>query len=746
VFIQERALGNGHVKLWSIPFHAQVQDPKTTSAEIGLVTVSDPSKWTTSDELPFSELAELLSTSDGHMLAGRLLGAATDIAYTLDSGQTARADFSLFYAYAQDACNVAEWTARDGGTFTSLRPIPAAPYDRRIHGTYGIAARPLRDSFGHVFAETDVLPGSYPWFDREGNNLIFSTINPEPLSRDATMARYPIARENGALQFVGSSPRGFAVVGAWTQGKTIMLDGMINNEDLGFTPADTHRLGLYRASSGPMMLRVNGGSKFDTGMLDLPFAHANNHHIESLENRNAVHLNSLAVTPRDVVWNVTRGLASDEIAFDDYIDPNVILLAEMNGAWSNDSNPRNGSYLDGFGRDAVGGAFTFDPTRIRVQNAAASQIYPIAEPGYVDGDARVEPVALGGIRGRGLWLDGAARLRFPLPEPLGAATAGLAFYTGLFVDARDDLSGTRHLLSFVDAASAARATVSLEDGSQLAVTSGGQTVRIDLSCAVTTWDHAWHHLGFLFDPGGAVTVFVDGNALATEQLTTPVTLAGGALIVGAGPSQEAGVRGWYDEVRLVVDGAGQLTHGASVELACNYARGTSAAVAPTSPFRDAAVAVPYARTRAAALGVAMPAAPKLLACATNYHRERGVGRGVLPDQTVAWRDQVLLEGAPPLAYDRPRPDSRGRSFCGSCHPAVASDPGRPEALTRSALTPGTMTLENDPRMQPLQPPARLAAPTSHGWVPAGWLLGNDGQRYPANGTSDPTPLVRWMFR
>ncbi|MBX7098140.1 MAG: hypothetical protein K1X89_10535 [Myxococcaceae bacterium] len=749
VLIHERERSDTSLQLFSIPIFVRVQNPKTVKAEIAEVRV-DLDRIEASDPLPFGLMAELVSTADGRMIAGRILAGPGDgfgatLTYRLAGGREATNQFSLFYAYSDTPCDVRTWFGREAGVFTSLRPIPAAAFDPRLTPRYGLAARPLRDTLGRELGETDVLAGSYPWLDREGNNLFFSSTNPMPFSQDATQGRWPAKREGKPLQFVGTAPRGFSVVGSWTQGKVVLLDGLINNDDSGFGPEDTHQLGLYRSTTERLAVRVNGGGKDGTSELQLPDAKGNNHHIESLENRLGMHTGSLPVTPRDVVWQVTRGLMTDEIAFDDYMDPHVVLFAEMNAAVRvQPDDARNGSYLDGFGKRD--GAFVHDPQDIVLQNAATSRVYAALGNGRLDGPGRIEPVALGGVRGRGLFLDAQTQLRFDVPAALEPQVAGKAYLVSAFVDARDALAGARHVLTLDDAV--APLVVTLRDGQVLSLTQGAEApVRVDLGCAVGSWVGRWHHLGLLVEPSGAVTVLVDGNPVERRRLATPHPLRAGTLRFGRGSDGTAGVRGWYDEARVVVDGKAQLTASGSIELLCNYARGLSLGVHADSTLRARAERVPFARTRAAELGYR--ASQGLLWCATDFDRPFGVGRQAVPDaaHVTVLRDEILLEGTQPLRFDRARPDSRGRSFCASCHLTRAEDPGRTDGLAVQALTPGMVNVADDPRTQPMQPPSPgNDGAQALGVIPAQWVLGSDGARYPEQPQRGPVQVLRFLFR
>ena len=749
--------GKNGVVLESIPVSVRVASPKTVNAAVVAVNVAPTSEWKVTPRLPVTLIAEMVPSADGHVLVGRVLSVQDEgveepgiqATYRLDGGGTNTAAFSLFYAYAEDPCDVTQWMKRnDADVFQSLRPLPAAPYDRRMKDRgYGLAAQPLRSLGNEVLGERDILAGSYPWVDREVNNVFFSHINPMPIDPTVKYARYPIAREGGAVKQVGSPPRGFSVIGSWTQGKHVLLDGIINNEDYGFQSNETHQLSLYSSPDGPLAVRVNAGGKNGTSELGLKNNRPNNHHLESLENVLGMHLRSLPVTARDVVWNVNRGLASDEIAFDDFLDPHVVLFAEMNAsAVKVEGSARHGRYQDGFSQQD--GKYVHNPASIRLQNAAASLVYPIASHGKVEGDARVEPVALGGVRGRGLWLGPDASARFTFPKATNNV-APMSFYTSVFVDARDELTGEKHLMRFES--DAGTVAVTLEDGALLRVRRAtGETATFDLSCAAVTWKRRFHHVGVLFGDDGVVTAFLDGNPVGEQVLDAPVRLAQGDLVIGGAYDGLDGVRGWYDEARVVLQGnAGQLDGMGSVEMLCNYARGTTVAVPAGAPLRERADRFPFAVERAQRLGVVPTAKQGIVTCAVDYTSDIAVGRNRVPEQTTSLRDPILHEGTPLLVHNQPRVDTREVSFCRSCHVDAAEKGQRPPTMTLDALVAAmdSVNTADDPRTQPMQPPSLGNGPAmARGVIPPDWILGSNGESYPANATKGPIPILRWILR
>jgi hypothetical protein len=83
---------------------------------------------------------------------------------------------------------------------------------------------------------------TYPWIDRKGNNLFFLTGGSRLYSHNTKGSeRYP-SRCIKEAQNCWESPfkpehpdavRGVSFLGSWSHGKTIVLDGLINNSDYG---------------------------------------------------------------------------------------------------------------------------------------------------------------------------------------------------------------------------------------------------------------------------------------------------------------------------------------------------------------------------------------------------------------------------------------------------------------------------------------------------------------------------------
>jgi hypothetical protein len=747
-------------RLAALPIHVRVRDPK--SADALVVEARATGDWTASPAYP-ANTAEPIPTADGRLLVFRLLGGhplpagiGMDYAFVKDDGTTMRGRYSLSYAYSETPCDVRGWFATNAaGAYPSMRPWSTAHYDRRL-GKYGLAAYPLRDAYGRAFAEGDLVRGSYPWMDRHGNNVFFSTILPDGTA-DSGATRHPMSVEHPGLGLAtGRTPTGFAVAGSWTHGKIVMLDGVLNNEDYSIDAGDTRRLELYRTASGiPINVRVDGNS--NTRAFETPGTRGNAQHMESLENTHAMHLGMRPVSARDVVWTMARGDALQEVVFDDMLDPHVLLFAPMNAAWrmprelgadEQGSGTRRGFYRDGF--SFANGAFTHDPATIELQNAATSPDLAVPTHGSIHGDARIEPVAQGGLEGRGLWLepDAAARFAFPAGRPLPRAS----FYLSTFFDSREPLTGGRRLLTLESEAGVTRVIAH----------PGGLSVHRKLAAEVEIasfpvsaghpWRaDGWHHVGVLFGADRLVTVFVDGDPVGAQRMTKAVELGSGPRVVLGGSDHDfAGARGWYDELRLVLAGdPSQLEGAASIELLCNYARGTMASVAETSARYAAAEQAGAVRQRAASLGLHV-AEGRRLRCITDHTADLTV-RLPLPEGERSLRTQILeaLAGNAQLHAGAPRPDTTGNAFCLSCHDDPGSDARRPDGLSLAALVPSPLPVERDPRTQPGQPYSRWEQTALvSGVIPAGWFTSLHGVAVPEQQLllDASRPVLDWLLR
>ncbi len=423
--------------------------------------------------------------------------------------------------------------------------------------------------------------------------------------------------------------------------------------------------------------------------------------------------------PRDVVWwlSASHGITS-EVVFDDALDAGTLVYSPMNAAVDN----KRRAYRDGF--DARRGGYVKSP---RIQNAAASQRrWELPRFGRLAG-ARVEPVAAGGVAGKGLWLDGGAgRLDYTIPaQPRAEEMAAATWTTTLAIDPRGN-GGRSRLLTFPDGT-----WVDLA-GSRLAFGGGGGAeTSVGLTGAQVPAPRRWSHLGFVSTPG-FTDVLVDGFRAGTVQ-GSYLRPGAGVLTVGARPSGADGgaasFRGWLDELR-VASGERDL------ETLCNWAGGTLRGLEEAERPGDfaAAGAYPaeshdevsarlattgrrtYERYRCERERAAIDGAN---ACLDAIHRFSGT-----PDKCVG---PALRFPEGPLYSDQPRPDSRANGNCLSCHLEGHPTPTLRRAGPLRSGDPGT-ALSDDSRRQPRQAPMRL-----HGFIPRELLDLSDDVVAPLDG-------------
>lgn len=708
-------------ELWGTPVTVEVAEPKTPTARIVDVRLGEPVAGAVIDAS--TEWTEPAVTVDGRLLTGRL-GRFPRAWTNPETGETLTRPYDLAYSLLPDEaepCDITGWT--------DFHPMSHAPYDPAMVARYGLAQYPFRDTEGNPIPDGEDMGGTYPWVDREGANVFMTGVHGR-IAEQST-ADYPrrcvvegCERYEESVDF----DRGYLVAGLWTHGKLVLLDGLINNVDwaVGITP-DTHWwVDLYQDEGGsPFPVRFGSGRFIEEFREDGPHPPGYTHNaniLDSVQNLLNFRTEARPVTPRDVVWLMSSGVATDEVAFDDLLDPNALVVSNMQAsvtqlydeAGASTSIPRNhnGQVRVLTGLPGVLSFYELQPgedEEIHLQNAATSLSWEVPRYGLVDaGVARVEPVAQGGVDGRGFWLSGDVGIRFEMP--VQPSVDEVDAYVGLFVDPRTPDDEARELLRF-------------GDGTGVVLAGGGVTyvdgARVLHEVELPATD-GWVHLALRLRAGHReVTLFHDGFALDRLVVAEPVFgLSGGTLTVGRHTAPWTGVRAWVDD--LVV-----LAHDVGPEVACNHAKGTLAEVS-SSPDWDA-VALRYPDWAHDDVATAAGAADGSYACVQDHRADYARHLRNLPDGTTGVRDRILFpEG--PLRAGAPRPDSSKNPFCLTCH----HEEGR-GGLTLDALVldPGTV-LEHDLRRQPMQPPRRV-----FGHVPAGWIPPGAGPGGPSEAVQAP---------
>ncbi len=707
-------------QLWGTPATVQVSSPKTSQARIVDVSLGEPVAGAILSAC--SEWTEPAVTRDGRLLTGRY-GRFPRSWTNPETGETMTRPYDLAYSVLPaDAapCDITAWS--------DFHPMSHAPFDPQMLGQYGLAAYPFRDSEGALIADGEDLGGTYPWVDREGANVFMTGMHGRISEQSQT--RFPrrcVSEDCERFTENIDWDRGFLAAGLWTHGKFVHLDGMINNIDwaVGVTPSSHWLVDLYRDSAGSDVEVRFGSGRFvpaarnDGGPYPAGYSH-NANILDSLQNLPNYSAVARPVTPRDVVWVMSSGVATDEIAFDDFIDPNAFLVANMQASITqlyDDQGeslaiPRvhNGQVRSLEGLLLIAANYELHPELdedIHLQNAATSLNWDVPSYGLVEaGTARVEPVALGGVQGRGFWLSGGNEIRFAVPAQSQSVRAA-DWYVGIFLDPRYHEQEVHTLFQFPDGSG-----VRLLGRSVLHYLVEGELVHeVELPES-----EGWLHLGWRVAAAGRdLTLLVDGFALDRFTAEEPIFgMLEGDFVVGQAGSPAWGFRGWIDD--LVV-----LAHDVNPEVACNHAGGTLVRweEAPSSAYPA------WAHAEIAALTGGTSS--DRYSCFSDHSDDYAAHLGNLPEGSTSLRQAITFpEG--PLRVGAPRPDSAHNAFCLTCHEQSGLGGLSLQALE---LQPGLLA-EDDPRRQPLQPPRRV-----FGNIPAGWIPPGPGAGSPTEASQAP---------
>lgn len=697
-------------RLWGTPVTIEVENPKTPEARIIDATLGEP---VAGVEIPLTgEWTEPAVTIDGRLLTGRW-GRAPRSWTNPNTGESMIRPWDLAYSVLpEDAepCDVTGWT--------EFHPMSHAPYDPRMVDRYGLAAYPFRDSEGEPIPDGEDLGGTYPWVDREGANVFMAAVPGRLVEQSEEKFPRRCVHE-GCEGFLENTDwdRGFMVAGLWTHGKFVHLDAMINNMDwaVGVTPASHFWVDLYRDAQGePVPVRFGGGRFIDSvryagGPYPPGYTH-NANILDSLQHLPNHVPEARPVTPRDVVWVMSTGIATDEVAFDDFLDPNALIVSNMQGSitqvYTDDgrstSFPRywNGQLRRLTLNIPVAGAFVLEPDvddEVHVQNAATSLDWNVPPYGHVEaGRGRIEPVALGGITGKGFWMSD-SEITYPIPaqdRPVDESD----WYAGVFLDSRADEA--RVVARFPDGTA-----LHLERTDTVRYVVDGTIVR---EVSIPPSD-GWFHLGLeLRDRNRHVTLVHNGFAIDRFESERPLFVpTEGDLVLGSiGPDEDGfeGFRGWIDEFKV-------FAYVPDPEVVCNHAHGTLVEVIDDDELLRLGTCYPgWAHQRVAD---AAGSDGRWFACWHDHSADYAAHLANIPDGAVSLREAITFpEG--PIRVGAPRPDSTQNAFCRSCH----TDQGL-GGLSTDALVYDPDTLaEDDLRRQPLQPPRRVFGNVPAGWIPA----------------------------
>jgi hypothetical protein len=671
----------------------------------------------------------------------------------------------LYYATADDVCRASSW-----GHF---KPISMMPMDPTVNTRYELAKsqvingrpQPFRDTLGNPIPFGVRNQGAYPWLDREGKNLFFAAKN-NP--HDGYYARQVLGvnrfNNTSYLDVTGGQPasdtdrarfnpdrapaQSVTVLGAWTHGKAVILDNGLSISDLGGNTEDhfkrTYDLRLYAGAD--LQLTPHGASQ-----------------IFSFENQ-LNHFDGMRPTlPFDVVWNVQANTQRNtEVAFDEYLNKRAFVVAHMNAAMRMDVSPYGPMRAETFPQDGFvplrdahayvrgGGVADFRFKRNPLaQNAATS--HPLfgtdapQPPGSVRlrGGARIEPVALGGVSGKGVWLDGRNDF-MDMGYPVDASRRDWLF--GIWLDSRTDV---RLKLGATLARSAPRTIFYFSDNSwvglvnakdnlgnvwhELAVYNGATGAQHTVHLGSLVQVGRYFHFGMkVYTEGGQRTLafYIDGTWHSTLTVAsrdvgfdpmwnsmngwTWMTVSDPGPLFVPGQFRQP-FYGWVDELRIYALSPDDVRQPWTEELVCNQALGTTVDLSRREPeqwhwaldaLRERAARYPGFR-RSICEQMRLGSYVEPLDYPAQYGEHLCIDRvhknpHALPSLANRCLRAGML-GLPTFQAALPRPDSSGTAFCQSCHTGTAPLPG----LRPGALTAGAGPRFQDPRRQPMNVPAVL---------------------------------------
>jgi hypothetical protein len=694
---------------------------------------------------------ETMTPADGRILIARRLGLPMVWKHST-TGSIRVGNYDTVYAVAPanaEPCDVTQ--------FAEFKPISHAPYDPQVNNRYDFAKYPFRDPMGNYIPDGDELKGTYPWVDAEAK-VLNVMIGDQSLFTSGLVAgkfrhahRCVFTDVNCVPKdFDSSNDTIFTMLGAWTKGKMVTQDNLLNSNDfrislrnalfldlyqpgsaLSVTPNKSHEVEIgatrnvstgdptgsvvarrgedgqpeYRSNGTPKMELLKNTSQFDT-----------------IENRLNFNPNFHKAMPQDVVWQTSSGSATDEFSFDDLLNQHAFIISNMGAAFSfPNASPWRMTALDGWNK--FSGSFI---GRIAIENSATTlpDTWKVPNAGEVL-HARIEPVANGGVKGKGLYFGGKnSRVEYKVGAQPQSMTAKY-WYHNLALDARGlNEQDERVLLEFPDRS---RLTMQFSrtetDKVNLSTFDANGVMRGIVRVPKTMVVDKWLAIGILVSPNrGPITMYVNGypfadlslnsNGIGSVLQMTP----GGSLSLGrvthdyayrcqgfwncvtlgntATKASYKNFWGWMDEYKV-------FAYEPDLETSCNLANGTL--VAPTNNASLQTLANIYPAAMHDRVSEEFRIRGKQTYAKYVCHTgELGTSTMAslvnLPAGVVGLRDAMHFpEG--PLYRDQPRPDSTTNEFCLSCHTVGNAVNG----LSVDALKYRNVIAKLDPRRQPSQP-------------------------------------------
>lgn len=748
-FIHTGTVTPGQMRLWSTKVIVTVSSPKTSAATIekvertGSTLVGPAYPFTNSSGL------EVSVVDSGRLVLLRLAGGVPNPSLGLPGTW-----YNIMYSYS----TVNSSFIVDPTKWQVLHPISHASRDPRINTRLGFALKHFRDASGAEVPDNVDFGATYPWIDPEAKNLFFTiigdtlrrqhsyfatmvngiyTVNPN-ISNESRYAHIPsVQNQQHTTNKEDFGPtRGVSFVGLWSNGKIITIDNLNNDMDYQIDGNYFSReVSLFSNSptSIKTQLTMGGGRVNGDGP---PGDVDNTGFIDSIQNTFNYNQHAKPTTVRDVVWIMQNPKHTDELAFDDYLDRDALIVANMNGCVMLDAN-NTLRHQHGFN----GQTNVFVPANVKLQNAAtpSADRWKLPKWGAVTGPGRLEPAATGGIHGKGFWLNSDIGLRFPV-EHQTTSVYLKNWYVGLFIDCR--ANGERELLTFPDGTSI-RITIPVTTPPTQPIpvikyfdSNGTLRASVTIAAGIGKYgnmipDPGWAHLAWQIKQGGKeIDFLLNGmlyNRLAYNvnnatlfQMAKDVDRKGGDLIVGnTSPTDSLlGFAGWIDDLKVIA-------RTVDSESACNHAGGTLVGLRPAYPsngdLRNFNNSFPLHNGRANGLAIDEinlrlrhngQLTYSAYANLYDYETDRDSQTLALPTDVVSIR-QVIHFPEGPIHRTRPRPNSIKNQLCLTCHHGDTNAQG----LGLDALRfNSALNAPQDRRRTPLQPLRRVFGNNPAGMV------------------------------
>jgi hypothetical protein len=346
--------------------------------------------------------------------------------------------------------------------------------------------------------------------------------------------------------------------------------------------------------------------------------------------------------------------------------------------------------------NAVVGLFDKD-SKIQYRNGESAppllQNTASGGPSYGEllGNARIEPVSLGGRFGKGVFLQARDSMSFTFNAPVRSDN----LYLGAFIKPKSRFKEA--LLFTLPSGGSVRIT---GDILKLTVSQGSErTINLEPR---TFLPDTWIHIGFLSEKLSngkfSLSTFINGMAMSYDVFVNPpLEFSKGKLIIGGG------VSGWFDEVRV----AKALP---TEEELCNYSYGTlaqlDADISSDNNWAKRSLLYPafaHARIQYSLRSAGEPSISRdtRFVCLISHKERYGWAPSLPRPNGISryLRSTLLMDGQVFHAM-QPRPEARYNKFCQSCHVEANPVPG---LKRENPLMKLDIVMDEDDRKQPTQP-------------------------------------------